>query len=51
MTDLICFCFEYTAQDICQDFVEHGRSTILEKIIAEKKMGTCQCTTKNPGGR
>ena len=51
MTDLICFCFEYTAEDIRQDFVEHGRSTVMEKIKTEKKMGNCQCATKNPSGK
>jgi hypothetical protein len=51
MTDLICFCFEYTAEDIRQDFVRHGHSTIMERIQKEKKKGTCQCATKNPGGR
>ncbi len=51
MSDLICYCFEYTAEDIRQDFLKHGRSTIMEKIAMEKKMGTCACATKNPSGR
>jgi len=51
MTDLICYCFEYTREDIQQDFIKHGRSVIMEKITAEKKMGSCQCSTKNPGGK
>ncbi len=51
MRDLICFCFGYTKEDIRQDFFKHGRSMIMEKITAEKKMGTCQCATKNPSGR
>ena len=51
MTDLICYCFEYTREDIQQDFIKHGRSVIMEKITAEKKMGSCQCRTKNPGGK
>jgi hypothetical protein len=51
MSDLICYCFEYTAEDIRQDFIKHQRSTIMEKIVAEKKMGTCRCTSQNPGGR
>ncbi len=48
---LICYCFNYTATDIEHDVLAHGRSTILAKIIAEKKAGACQCTTKNPKGR
>ncbi len=51
MPDLICYCFEYSAEDIRQDFIKHGRSMIMEKIQAEKQIGTCQCATKNPGGR
>jgi hypothetical protein len=51
MKDLICYCFEYSRKDIEQDFVKHGHSTIMLKIAAEKKMGACACTTKNPSGR
>ena len=49
MSDLICYCFEYTSDDIRQDFIKHGRSIIMEKIKAAK--GSCQCTTKNPKGK
>ena len=51
MTDLICYCFGYTSEDIRQDFIKHGCSMIMEKIKAEKKMGSCQCNTKNPSGK
>jgi hypothetical protein len=51
MENLICYCFEYTASDINQDIVTNGRSTIMEKILSEKKAGGCQCATKNPKGR
>lgn len=47
----ICYCFNYTAEDIEQDARDHGRSTILEKILQEKQAGGCQCATKNPKGR
>jgi hypothetical protein len=50
MSDLICYCFEYTSEDIQQDFIAHGRSMIIEKIKTAKKMGSCQCATKNPKG-
>ena len=50
MHHLVCYCFEYTGEDIRQDFIKHGRSTIMEQIIAAKKMGACQCATKNPKG-
>jgi hypothetical protein len=29
--DLICYCFEYSVDDINQDYLEHGKSTIMEK--------------------
>jgi hypothetical protein len=51
MKDLICYCFEYSREDIEQDCIKHGRSTIMLKIPAEKKMDACACTTKNPTGR
>jgi NAD(P)H-nitrite reductase large subunit len=51
MTNLICHCFDYTDADIELDIRENGISTIMEKILAEKWMGGCQCATKNPKGR
>ena len=51
MKDLICYCFEYSVDDIIQDYLENGKSTILEKIQMEKKFGNCQCATKNPKGK
>ncbi len=52
MTDLICHCFEFSVSDIQSDVRAHGgRSLILEKIIAAKKAGTCQCATLHPEGR
>lgn len=49
--ELICFCFNYTRGDLEQDLLANGRSLILEKIAAEKKLGSCQCAVKNPKGR
>ena len=43
MNEFICYCFEYTREDIRQDFMANSRSTIMEKIQAEKKFGNCQC--------
>jgi hypothetical protein len=48
---LICYCFNYTVGDIEEDVRSHGRSIILERILAEKRVGACQCDTKNPKGR
>jgi hypothetical protein len=49
--DLVCYCFEYTREDIEKDYLHNGRSTILEKIALEKKAGGCNCDKKNPKGR
>ena len=52
MKELICYCFGYSAADIDDDDVRlNGRSTILERILSEKKAGACQCAVKNPKGR
>ena len=51
MKNYVCWCFEYTAADIEADVLANaGRSTIMERIIAEKKAGVCQCADKNPKG-
>jgi len=49
--NLICYCFEYTKEDIEQDVIKNKKSLIMEKIIAEKKMGGCRCAEKNPKGK
>lgn len=49
--DLICYCFQYTKNQIQKDYLNNGRSTILERITREKIAGGCNCTQKNPKGR
>lgn len=51
MNRLICYCFGYSAKDIQRDVEENGRSLIMERIMAEKKAGGCDCANKNPEGR
>jgi hypothetical protein len=51
MEDLLCYCFNYTVSDIERDVSENGKSTIMEKILSEKKAGGCRCSEKNPKGR
>ena len=50
MSDLICYCFTYTESDIKADILKNKKSTILERIKAEKKADTCECNSKNPKG-
>jgi hypothetical protein len=48
----VCYCFGYSEEDIVRDVMENnGRSTILEKILDEKKKGACRCGTTHPLGR
>jgi hypothetical protein len=52
MNDLICYCFEFSANDIRNDVTaNHGRSTILEEIVAAKRAGRCRCAALHPEGR
>ena len=51
MPELICYCFSYTTDDIEQNVLQNGKSTILERIMNEKKNGGCHCAEKNPKGR
>jgi len=49
---LICYCFGYSEEDIIRDVIENsGASSILERILREKKSGTCRCSTTHPLGR
>jgi hypothetical protein len=51
MDDLVCYCYEYSKEDIKQDFKNNGRSLIIEKIMEKKTLGKCRCATKNPKGK
>lgn len=51
MENLVCYCFKYTVSDIEKDVVENRRSTIMERIILEKRSGRCDCARVNPKGR
>lgn len=49
-SDMICYCFRYTAGDIHRDAAEHGEATILQHILNAKRAGECQCAEKHPKG-
>ena len=51
MSELVCYCFGYTSEDIEQDASQNGKSTIFERKKKKKKAGGCQCAEKNPKGR
>jgi len=50
-SQLICYCFGYTEDDLRQDVLTQGRSLIMERITADKKGGRCRCAETNPSGR
>jgi len=48
----VCYCFGYTEADIIRDVIDNGGvSTIIERIMAEKREGNCDCAHVNPKGR
>ena len=52
MNNPVCYCFEYTEEDIVKDVVANdGTSVIMERILSEKQNGACNCKTKHPAGR
>lgn len=52
MDKTICYCFSYTENDIRADVLRNnGRSLILERIVAEKQKGACQCRQMHPESR
>jgi len=38
VNDLICYCFDYSADDILKDYLENGKSTIMEKFRWKRNM-------------
>lgn len=47
----VCYCFNFTEQDIIQDLERHGEGRIFKAITAKVKAGLCACDVKNPSGR
>lgn len=47
---LVCYCFGHSAADIAADARRHGRSVILENILAAKRAGGCRCAETSPRG-
>lgn len=47
----ICYCFEYTRENIAREIEETGESTAVEWITERVQAGECACKYKNPTGR
>lgn len=46
----LCYCFDYSGEDVRRDIETAGETTILEEIKAEVQAGVCACEVKNPSG-
>ena len=46
----ICYCFDFTTEDIRRDFAKFGITEIPAIITREVKAGHCACEVKNPQG-
>ncbi|RLB75610.1 MAG: BFD-like (2Fe-2S) protein [Deltaproteobacteria bacterium] len=52
MDKKICYCFNHGEEEIRQDVLNNGgTSIILETILNAKRQSSCQCITKHPEGR
>ena len=48
MENLICYCFGYTTSDIERDVLANSKSTIIEKIMSEKKPVDASVLSRTP---
>ena len=46
----LCYCFDYSREDIRRDIEAAGKTSVLEGIKAEVQHGFCACEVKNPSG-
>jgi hypothetical protein len=52
MSQIICYCFGYSEADIrCDVEKNRGESLILEQVIAAKRGGGCDCSSRHPEKR
>ena len=48
---LMCYCFGFTRQDICDEIRSTGKSTVAKRITAEVEAGRWACEVRNPSGK
>ena len=46
----ICYCFGHTEESIIEEFETTNSSTVVDRITAEVRKGTCRCAEENPKG-
>ena len=49
--EMVCYCLDYSKEDIRKDVLTNGRSLIMDEIKLAKQFGGCRCDIKNPKGR
>jgi copper chaperone CopZ len=46
----VCYCFDWTTDDIAQDLRDTGETTVPDRIKRLIQLGFCRCETMNPHG-
>jgi len=46
----VCYCFDHTVEEICDEIRRTGESTVVERIKADMKGPGCRCEYTNPLG-
>jgi hypothetical protein len=46
----LCYCFDYSREDIRRDIEANGKTSVQDEIKAEVQGGFCACEVKNPSG-
>jgi len=46
----LCYCFDYSREDIRRNIEAAGKTSVLEEIKTEVQGGFCACEVRNPGG-
>ena len=49
-SEMICYCFHYTAGDIRRDVEDICQATVPWLIVQAKQTGECHCAEKHPKG-
>ena len=49
--DMVCYCFQHTKQNIKDDYLTHGKSTIEMDVRQKVKEKLCTCEESNPTGK
>lgn len=46
----LCYCFGHSAESLRGEWTRTGKSTVIDAIRAELKVGACRCEVTNPSG-